>query len=241
MTIDFFLYLCSVKRKSVLLLMACLSLTVTAQRYAPADFNFSLIAAHFNVGGIEELDDDQRKQLTAYSFLTPDAYVSALGGLVAITAPKWSLSRDAQPALLSEFHRGNSEAAFRQLKETLLHNVYDSSAPKDSVAAVARPLLEGLFGIQLDQRQHRCVLHPGFPDNWDEVAVHTPEMDYTFRRVGSSDLYFEVTQHVSRPMLVTLRLNLGQGHFQDIQGTAEKHQVFRVKAPLRLPDVRVIQ
>ena len=143
-------------------------------------------------------------------------------------------------ALLSEFLRGNNEEAFRQLKDMLLHHVYDSASPKDSVAVVARTLLQGLFGIQSNVRQRRCVLHPGIPDSWNEAVVRTPELDYTCRRVGSGDLYFEVTQHYSRPLLLTLRLNIGQGRFQDIQGTTERYQTFRVKAPQRLPDVRVV-
>ena len=134
----------------------------------------------------------------------------------------------------------NNEEAFRQLKDMLLHHVYDSASPKDSVAVVARTLLQGLFGIQSNVRQRRCVLHPGIPDSWNEAVVRTPELDYTFRRVGSGDLYFEVTQHYSRPLLLTLRLNIGQGRFQDIQGTTERYQTFRVKAPQRLPDVRVV-
>ncbi len=224
----------------MILLLISLSLMVTAQRYTPADFNFSLIADHFGVDGLEELDDSQRRLLTDYSFVSSDPYINALGGMVAITAPQWVSMPASQSALLSAFHRGNNEEAFRQLKTTLLHNVYDSASPKDSVAVVARILLEGLFGIQSNIRQQRCVLHPGFPSEWNEAVVHTPEMDYTFRRVGSGDLYFEVTQHYSRPLLLTLRLNIGQGRFQDIQGTAERYQTFRVKAPQRLPDIRVV-
>lgn len=228
------------KRKSLILLTLCLSLVATAQRYTPADFNFSLIADHFGVDGLEELDDSQRRLLTDYWFVSSDPYINALGGMVAITAPQWVSTPAPQSALLSAFHHGKNEEAFRQLKETLLRHVYDSASPKDSVAAVARILLEGLFGIQSNMRQQRCVLHPGFPGEWNEAVVHTPEMDYTFRRVGSGDLYFEVTQHYSRPLLLTLRLNVGQGRFLDIQGTTERHQAFRVREPQRLPDIRVV-
>ena len=224
----------------MILLMLCLSLLATAQRYTPADFNFSLITEHFGVDALEDLDDSQRQQLTTYWFHTSDNYINALSGLVSITAPQWVSSPASDSALLSEFLRGNNEEAFRQLKDMLLHHVYDSASPKDSVAVVARTLLQGLFGIQSNVRQRRCVLHPGIPDGWNEAVVRTPELDYTFRRVGSGDLYFEVTQHYSRPLLLTLRLNIGQGRFQDIQGTTERYQTFRVKAPQRLPDVRVV-
>ena len=157
---------------------------------------------------------------------------------------------------LAYYVAGRSEEAFRLMKANILDQMYYGRSPGnfgqvskydaargecyrdfgDCIGISARTLIQGLFGIQPRALFGDCVLQPGFPESWDSASVHTPYLDYRFRRNGG-ELVFDVTQRFAQPLKIVLRLNLGLGQFLDIQGNADAHQVIRVKEPVKLPEV----
>ena len=175
----------------------------------------------------------------------------------------WSINNVAAAEVmhtaLAYFVAGRSEEGFRLMKANILDQMYYGRSPGnfgqvskydaargecyrdfgDCIGISARTLVQGLFGIQPRALFGDCVLQPGFPESWDSASVHTPYIDYSFRRNGDQ-LVFDVTQRFLQPLKIVLRLNLGLGQFLDVQGNADAHQVIRVKAPVKLPDVQMI-
>ena len=173
----------------------------------------------------------------------------------------WSINNVAAAEVmhtaLAYFQAGRSDEGFRLLKANVLDQMYYGRSPGnfgqvsrydaargecyrdfgDCIGISARTLIQGLFGIQPEALYDRCILRPGFPESWDSARVHTPYLDYVFRR-NAGELIFHVTQRFAQPLKIVLRLNLGMGQYMDVEGTSEARQVIRVKAPKRLPEVR---
>ena len=176
----------------------------------------------------------------------------------------WSINNVAAAEVmhtaLAYFKAGRSEEGFRLMKANVLDQMYYGRSPAnfgqvskydaargecyrdfgDCIGISARTLIQGLFGIQPEALYDRCILRPGFPEAWDSASVHTPYMDYSFHRNGS-ELVYEITQRFSRPLQIVLRQNVGMGQYREIAGTSDRHQVIRVKAPMRLPEVKFFQ
>lgn len=97
-------------------------------------------------------------------------------------------------------------------------------------------LLRHFFGIQPDAAAGRCVLQPSFPDDWDSCSVHTPYIDYTFRRQGRSVVY-DVVQRFERPLTIVVRQQNGAGQYVEATGNSKKRQAVRITMPSRVPEV----
>ena len=176
----------------------------------------------------------------------------------------WSINNVAAAEVmhtaLAYFVAGRSEEGFRLMKANVLDQMYYGKSPAnfgqiskydaargecyrdfgDCIGISARTLIQGLFGIQPRALFGDCMIQPGFPESWDSASVHTPYIDYSFRRNGS-ELVYDITQRFAQPLKMVLRLNIGMGQFRDVQGTAAAHQTIRVKAPVRLPEVEVVE
>lgn len=174
----------------------------------------------------------------------------------------WSINNVAAAEVmhtaLAYFVAGRNEEGFRLMKANILDQMYFGRSPGnfgqvstydaargecyrdfgDCIGISARTLIQGLFGIQPRALFGDCVVQPGFPDSWDSASVHTPYIDYSFRR-NADQLVFDITQRFAQPLNIVLRLNLGLGQFLEVKGNADVHQVIRVKAPVKLPEVEM--
>ncbi len=174
----------------------------------------------------------------------------------------WSINNVAAAEVmhtaLAYFLAGRSEEGFQLMKANILDQMYYGRSPGnfgqvskydaargecyrdfgDCIGISARTLIQGLFGIQPRALFGDCVLQPGFPESWDSASVHTPYIDYSFRRNGNQ-LLFDIHQRFAQPLKILLRLNLGMGRYMDVDGNADAHQVICVKAPSKLPDVEM--
>ena len=172
----------------------------------------------------------------------------------------WSINNVAAAEVmhtaLAYFVAGRHEEGFRLMKANILDQMYYGRSPGnfgqvskydaargecyrdfgDCIGISARTLIQGLFGIQPRALFGDCMIQPGFPESWDSASVHTPYIDYSFRRNGDQ-LVFDVSQRFAQPLKIVLRLNLGLGQFMDVEGNADAYQVIRVKAPVKLPEV----
>jgi hypothetical protein len=172
----------------------------------------------------------------------------------------WSINNVAAAEVmhtaLAYFVAGRNEEGFRLMKANILDQMYYGRSPGnfgqiskydaargecyrdfgDCIGISARTLIQGLYGIQPRALFGDCVLQPGFPDSWDSASIHTPYLDYSFRRNGDY-LLFDITQRFAKPLKMVVRINMGLGRFMDVDGNADTHQVIRVKAPVRLPEV----
>ena len=160
----------------------------------------------------------------------------------------WSINNVAAAEVmhtaLAFFEAGRAEEGFRLMKGNILDQMYYGASPGnfgqisyydaargecyrdfgDCIGISSRTLLQGLFGIIPQALDGTCIIRPGFPAEWDSASVKTPYLDYKFTRKNGKDIY-EITQKFRQPLKIVLRQNLGNGHYRDVEGTDEVHQV----------------
>jgi hypothetical protein len=110
---------------------------------------------------------------------------------------------------LAYWQGGRSEAAFRLWKSALLESMYLGISPAnfqqlsfydamrgelyrdfaDPIGMAARSLTEGLFGIVPDALHGQTLIRPGFPREWNEASIKTPDIKFSFIRKGDIDSY----------------------------------------------------
>ena len=175
----------------------------------------------------------------------------------------WSINNVAAAEVmhtaLAYFEAGRPEEGYRLMMANVMDQMYCGQSPAnfgqiskydaargecyrdfgDCIGISARTLLQGLFGIQPDALNGRCVIRPGFPEGWDSVSVRTPYIYYKYKRQGDEAIY-EVTQHFAQPQQIVIRQNLGLGKYRDVVGTNEASQTIRVRVPARLPEVALM-
>lgn len=74
----------------------------------------------------------------------------------------------------------------------------------DGVGAMARAVMDGLFGVKPDLLAGEVTVRPGFPTEWDHASVRHPDFTFAFRRDGTSER-FEFSNRFGRPLRVTLQ------------------------------------
>ncbi len=91
--------------------------------------------------------------------------------------------------ILDQMYLGGSPANFGQL------SFYDAARGEcyrdfgDVIGISSRVFVQGLFGIVPDALNGKCLIRPGFPDEWDKADFHAPYLDYSFRRTSKGDVY----------------------------------------------------
>lgn len=160
---------------------------------------------------------------------------------------EWSINNVAMAevmhTVLAYYQAGRVEEAYRLLKANVLDFMYLGSSPgnfgqlstmdratgegyrdfSDVTGISSRAFIEGLYGITPNALDGKCIIRPGFPAAWDSASVHTPYLDYSFRRVGDKDV-FDIEQNFARPLQIVIRQNMGGGKYKDTELTADKHQ-----------------
>ena len=160
---------------------------------------------------------------------------------------EWSINNVAMAevmhTVLAYYQAGRTEEAYQLLKANILDFMYLGSSPAnfgqlskmdvatgegyrdfaDVTGISSRALIQGLYGITPNALEGECILRPGFPAAWDSASVHTPYLDYAFKRVNGKDV-FDVTQNFKRPLKLVIRQNLGGGKYKDTAFSTDKVQ-----------------
>ena len=169
---------------------------------------------------------------------------------------EWSINNVAMAevmhTVLAYYQAGRTEEAYQLLKANILDFMYLGSSPAnfgqlskmdvatgegyrdfaDVTGISSRALIQGLYGITPNALEGECILRPGFPAAWDSASVHTPYLDYAFKRVNGKDV-FDVTQNFKRPLKLVIRQNLGGGKYKDTAFSTDKVQ--HIELPIILP------
>ncbi|MDE6647376.1 MAG: DUF4450 domain-containing protein, partial [Prevotella sp.] len=164
----------------------------------------------------------------------------------------WSINNVAAAEVmhtaLAYFEAGRTDEAFRLMKANIMDQMYYGQSPAnfgqisyydaargecyrdfgDCIGISSRTLLQGLFGIVPQALDGRCILRPGFPQDWDSVSISTPYLSYKYVRKGGKDVY-EITQNFRQPLKIVLRQSLGGGQWRDVEGSTAKVQVLEVE------------
>ena len=169
---------------------------------------------------------------------------------------EWSINNVAMAevmhTILAYYQAGRTEEAYQLLKANILDFMYLGSSPAnfgqlsqmdvatgegyrdfaDVTGISSRALIQGLYGITPNALEGECIIRPGFPAAWDSASVHTPYLDYSFKRVNGKDV-FDVIQNFKRPLKLVIRQNLGGGKYKDTAFSTDKVQ--HIEMPTILP------
>ncbi len=160
---------------------------------------------------------------------------------------EWSLNNVAMAEVmhtaLAYYQAGRVEEAYKLLKANVLDFMYLGGSPgnfgqlstmdramgesyrdfSDVTGISSRAFIEGLYGITPNALDGKCIIRPGFPAAWDNASVHTPYLDYSFKRVNGKDV-FEITQNFKQPLKIVIRQNIGNGKYKDTEFSSDKVQ-----------------
>lgn len=159
----------------------------------------------------------------------------------------WSINNvtmaEVMHTVLAYYQAGRVEEAYRLLKANILDFMYLGSSPgnfgqistmdqalgacyrdfSDVTGISSRALIEGLYGICPNALDGKCIIRPGFPAAWDSASVHTPYLDYSFRRVNDKEV-FDIQQNFKHPLQIVIRQNIGNGKYRETTFSTEKVQ-----------------
>ncbi len=139
----------------------------------------------------------------------------------------WSLNNVALPELLHTalafWQGGDKEEAYRLWKSSLMESMYLGASPgniqqlsfydairgelyrdfADPIGMAGRTLVEGLFGVLPDALNNRLVIKPGLPQQWNNAALTTPNIQFVFKRTRLTEEYI-LQPSFSRPLHLQL-------------------------------------
>ena len=160
---------------------------------------------------------------------------------------EWSINNVAMAevmhTVLAYYQAGRTEEAYQLLKANILDFMYLGSSPAnfgqlskmdvatgegyrdfaDVTGISSRALIQGLYGITPNALEGECIIRPGFPAAWDSASVHTPYLDYSFKRVNGKEI-FDIRQNFKQPLKIVIRQNMGEGKYLDTAFSTEKVQ-----------------
>lgn len=160
---------------------------------------------------------------------------------------EWSINNVAMAevmhTVLAYYQAGRTEEAYQLLKANILDFMYLGSSPAnfgqlsqldvatgegyrdfaDVTGISSRALIQGLYGITPNALEGECIIRPGFPTAWDSASVHTPYLDYSFKRVNGKEI-FDIRQNFRQPLKIVIRQNMGAGKYLDTAFSTEKVQ-----------------
>lgn len=141
----------------------------------------------------------------------------------------WSLNNVAMAenmhTALAYWQGGRSASAFNLWKSTLLESMYLGASPgnfqqlsfydairgelyrdfADPIGMTARTLTEGLFGIKPDLLNNMLTIKPGLPAQWSYASLKTPDINFGFKRNGTTDSY-TITSTLPKTAALSLEL-----------------------------------
>lgn len=170
----------------------------------------------------------------------------------------WSINNvamgEVMHTVLAYYQAGRTEEAYKLLKSCVLDFMYLGSSPgnfgqisqfdralgesyrdfSDVTGISSRAFIQGLYGITPDALYGRCIIRPGFPAAWDSASIHTPYLDYSFKRINGKEVY-TVKQRFARPLQIVMRQNIGNGKYIDTPFTTDSVQT--IVLPIRPKEI----
>lgn len=149
---------------------------------------------------------------------------------------------------LAFFQAGKSAEGFNLLKGDILDEMFLGCSPGnfgqisyydkevkeayrdfgDNIGITSRAIINGLFGIQPDALNGRCIIKPAFPSGWKYAHIKTPYLSYTYHN-NNGIATFEIEQHFAQPLQLIIRTMSDNGEILDIQGNSDTKQTLKIK------------
>lgn len=177
----------------------------------------------------------------------------------------WSLNNvvlgEVMHTALAYWQGGRSEEAYKLFKSALVESMYIGASPgnfqqlsfydamrgelyrdfADDIGTTAKSLVEGLFGVFVDQLHETLFVKPGFPLAWKHASLSTPDLIYSFKSTGNVDQY-NIETHFTKALNLSLLVKARKDDVQAVlvngkkvewhfDSTAVAHPLLQIKAP----------
>ncbi len=151
----------------------------------------------------------------------------------------WSINNvafaEVMHTALAYFQAGRSVEGYELLKGSILDGMYMGDSPGnfgqvsfydaargecyrdfgDPIGVASRVLIQGLYGVLPDALNGRLVIRPGFPEDWRNVSLRTPDICYSFLSEKKTDTY-TVKQQFAKPLALSLQVRAFREHITSV-------------------------
>jgi hypothetical protein len=135
----------------------------------------------------------------------------AMGELMHTALAYWQAGRTQEAyklwrsTLMESLYCGAGAGSFHQLlkQDAMRGELYRDFA--DGVGMVARALVEGMFGINVNALTGELNVKPGYPQPWKQAGLKLPDVEFAFEGANKLDKY-TISQHLDRPLALRLQL-----------------------------------
>ena len=114
---------------------------------------------------------------------------------------------------------GSSPVNFGQLSfyDAFRGELYRDFA--DPIAMASRAMIEGLFGVKPDILNRTLTIQPGFPNEWKNASLETPDLTFNFKKKGNKCKYYIDTRFpVELKVKLLLNTNLDKIKLVKVNG-----------------------
>ena len=175
----------------------------------------------------------------------------------------WSINNvafaEVMHTALAYFQAGRSDEGYKLLKSSVLDGMYLGDSPGnfgqisfydaargecyrdfgDPVGVASRVMIQGVYGILPDLMNDRLVIRPGFPSDWKEASLVTPDVTYRFSREKDTDTY-QITQRFGKPLEIGLRIKAVREKVASVEMNGKKADWSLVDAASGSPELLVV-
>ena len=175
----------------------------------------------------------------------------------------WSINNvafaEVMHTALAYFQAGRSDEGYKLLKSSVLDGMYLGDSPGnfgqisfydaargecyrdfgDPVGVASRVMIQGVYGILPDLMNDKLVIRPGFPSDWKEASLTTPDVTYRFSREKDTDTY-QITQRFGKPLEIGLRIKAVREKVASIEVNGKKADWSLVEAASGSPELLVV-
>ena len=175
----------------------------------------------------------------------------------------WSINNvafaEVMHTALAYFQAGRSDEGYKLLKSSVLDGMYLGDSPGnfgqisfydaargecyrdfgDPVGVASRVMIQGVYGILPDLMNDKLVIRPGFPSDWKEASLTTPDVTYRFSREKDTDTY-QITQRFGKPLEIGLRIKAVREKVASVEVNGRKADWSLVDAASGSPELLVV-
>ncbi|MDW7692933.1 DUF4450 domain-containing protein [Flammeovirgaceae bacterium SG7u.111] len=174
----------------------------------------------------------------------------------------WSVNNVALAEVLhtslAYWQAGQSQEAFILWKSALMESMYLSSCAggfgqlpyydairgelyrdfSDPIGMAARTVVEGLFGILPNALSDTLTIKPGFPSDWENASLKTPDIQFNFQRKGLID-HYQITPTFPKNMQLKLQLCARQAEIKSVKVNGKTANWQVVETAIGKPEIAI--
>lgn len=157
----------------------------------------------------------------------------------------WSINNvafaEVMHTALAYFQAYRPEEGYKLLKSSVIDGMYLGESPGnfgqvsfydaargecyrdfgDPIGVASRLFIQGLYGIKPDALNGVLRIEPGLPEAWPYASLHTPDIDFDYKKEHDNKAVYTLTHHLPNVKKVELRVKVPSTTLQVLVNAAE--------------------